>query len=154
MSINGSGGVRRSSIMVDVELEESGQWYGLDGAFEGMEVRLRSPHCDDFQRLQGSLQQKQRVFNASGEVDTVAIERIFRRAIGECLLIGWRGFMEDDGSDVAWSQSLATEIMRKQAYRKLSAKIAALVRKIQNDEEVDIAEEGKGSAPASDTTSA
>jgi hypothetical protein len=145
--------VSLSSIMVDVDEEQGGLWYPLDGICEGIEVKLRSPHCDDFQRGQGMLQQRQKVFNASGEVDTVALDRIFRRCVGEYLLIGWRGIAGEDGKALAWSTELAEEIMRKQVYRKLAAKISILVRKIVNDEEVERAEEGKGSGLESVTTS-
>jgi hypothetical protein len=99
------------------------------------------------------MQQRQRVFNASGEVDTVALDRIFRRCIGEHLLVDWRGIAGEDGKALAWSQEQAEEMMRKQAYRKLAAKVSLLVRRIANDEEVERAEEGKGSALASDTIS-
>ncbi len=142
-----------TSIMVDVAEEEAGQWYALDGICEGIEIKLRSPHCEDFQRLQGTLQQKQRVFNTAGEVDTVALERIFRRCIGECLLIEWRGLAGEDGKALPWSSEMASDLMRKQVYRKLSVKIMVLVRKILNDEEVERTEEGKESASVSATTS-
>lgn len=145
--------VRLNTLQVDVEMEEAGQWYPLDGICDGVEVKLRSPHCDDFQRLQGSLQQRQRVFSATGEIDTVALDRIFRRCVGECLLVDWRGLGDADGKAIPWNQELAKDIMRKQVYRKIGAKVAAIVRRIQQDEEVERAEEGKGSEPESDTIS-
>lgn len=145
--------VPTTSFEVDVDEEESGSWYPLDGILEGIEVKLRSPHCDDFQRLQGVLHQKQRVWNAAGEVDTVALERVFRRCVGECLLIDWRGLAGPDGKPLEWSAEMAADLMRKQTYRKFAAKVVAIARRILQDEEVERSEEGKDSAPASVTGS-
>lgn len=152
--VNGSERlVRLDTLTVDVEMETTGQWYPLDGICEGIEVKLRSPHCDDFQRLQGSMQQRQRVFSATGEVDTVALDRIFRRCVGKVLLVDWRGIADASGQEIPWSQELAEDLLRKQEYRKVGAKIAAIVRRIQQDEEVERVEEGKDSELEFDTIS-
>src|SRR5262245_16917661 len=154
MASNGSGPcVRLDTLTVDVDREQAGEWYALDGICEGIQVKLRSPHCDDFLRMQGHLQQQQKVFNSSGEVDTVAIDRIFRRCVGELLLVDWRGLGDEKGNKLDWSAELAADLLRKQKYRKLGAKIATLVRKISNDEEVERVKEGKDFAQASGTAS-
>ena len=155
MATNGkrAPGRRMSLYAIDVDAEEHGTWEALAAPLDWAEFRLRSHLCDDVQDWMAD--EGARVQKAKRNVDLTGREQatLFRRAIGEKVIAGWRGLLDDDGKAIEFSRELAREIMADRKWRHFANAIVDVVLAKARLEVEEKDEAGKASALSSDTAS-
>ena len=155
MTTNGKRppGRRLSLFAIDLESEEKGTWEPLASPLDGFEFRLRSLHCEDVQDYladQGAREQK---LNRNAELSGKAQAALFRRAVGERIIVDWLGLLDDDGKPIPYSRELAIELMTHRKWRHLSEAISLIVIERSRVRFEEDQAEGKASESSSTTAS-
>lgn len=145
-------GMKLSFFSANLEEEDEGRWEALAGT-EGVEFKLRSLHCDDVQDFIANETARMQKQKDSLELDGKTQSQIFRRAVGEKLLVGWQGLLNDEDEPEIFTRERAIEIMTERRWRRLSDAISLLVvnrSKVLFEDRADL---GKGFESSSDSVS-
>jgi hypothetical protein len=146
-------GRRLSLFAIDVEAEEQGTWETLASPLDCFEVRVRSLHCEDVQDYLADQGARDQRANGGKELTGKQQAMLFRRAVGELVLVDWRGMLGDDGKPLAFSRALAREILTERKWRHIADAISSVVIERSRLRLEEDAAEGKESEPSSVTVS-
>ena len=147
-------GRRLSLFAIDVEAEEKGTWEPLAPPFDCFEFLLRSLHCDDVQDWIANESAREQKLNRNVELPGKTQAMIFRRAVGEKLIVDWKGLLDDAGKPIAFSRDLARDLMVERKWRHFADAISTVVLEKGRLRFEEDAAEGKESASSSSTVSA
>jgi hypothetical protein len=109
--------MRLSTMKVDPELESKGVWVDFGEGFECLIARDQNP---EHRALLRRLMKKYRGFD---EIPEDRAREIDAKAMAKCIVLDWRGLLDDDDTEIPYSEGKAYEILVDPAYRPLVAKI-------------------------------
>ena len=142
-------GRRLSLFAIDVEAEENGVEERLPAPLDCFAFTLRSLHCDDVQDWIANETVRQTKLNRNAELPGKVQASIFRRAIGEKLIVDWSGLLDDARKPIPFSRELARELMSERKWRHIAEALSSIVlerARLRVDEE---SSEGKASESSS-----
>ena len=110
--------MKLSSIEVDPDKIEQGQWIGNIPEDGDLELKVRGLQNADFRRLQGKLVEAvPRAKKVGGRLDPDEQDRVTNQCLAATVLLGWRG-LEDDNGPIPFSKEKARELLMDPRYRR------------------------------------
>jgi hypothetical protein len=110
--------MKLSSIEVDPERIEQGQWIGNIPEAGDLQLKVRGLGNADFRRMQTKLTDAvPRARKAGGRIDPDEQDRIVSQCLAATVLLDWRG-LEDDNGPIPFSREKACELLMDPRYRR------------------------------------
>lgn len=101
-------GVRFSAFKTNEVLEDEGVWIDFGAGMQLKVARLGNQKCQDLvARLQRPHLKKMR----KGNLSQVEIDEIMRKAISECVLLGWENLLDEKDNPIPYSTEKAFELL-------------------------------------------
>ncbi len=110
--------MKLSSIEVDPDKIEQGQWIGNIPEAGDLQLKVRGLQNADFRRLQGKLVEAvPRAKKVGGRLDPDEQDRVTNQCLAATVLLDWRG-LEDDNGPIPFSKEKARELLMDPRYRR------------------------------------
>lgn len=89
--------------------DTEGQWFEYE---EGGEFLIARAGTSNFLRISDKHERPYRKQIARGQLGTDKQVEIMCKAMGEGILLNWRGISDEDGQDLAYNPDLAADVLR------------------------------------------
>ena len=107
-------------LKIDPAKQEQGAWVKDIPEMGEVQLLVRGLACSEFRKLQTQLiEQVPRSKRIKGKLDPDEQDRIMDVCLHRTILLGWKGFQNDDGSELPYSRELALTFLTDPAYRKI-----------------------------------
>jgi Na+/phosphate symporter len=112
-----------SEFATDIESEENGRWFELG---EGASIRLRSFQSKVSQDVREALEAPYLALKrANKAIPSAEQETLLIKQMAKAIIVDWKGFMDDEDQEVAYSVKVAEEKLT--SYREFRNLVARLV---------------------------
>ena len=137
-----------SSLKADLQRESDGDWVeclGLDGA----SVKVRSLHAPAYRIARDLLVQKMTRKYQGKPIPPDVQAKEFGRLYALHILLGWKGFYEEDGTETKYTPELAMESLTSPEFRKLFDAVEWAAAQVAETDVAFVEDAAKTSAPPS-----
>ncbi len=135
--------MKLSSIEVDPDKIEQGQWIGNIPEAGDLELKVRGLQNADFRRLQGKLVEAvPRAKKVGGRLDPDEQDRVTNQCLAATVLLDWRG-LEDDTGPIPFSKEKARELLMDPRYRRFREAVIWAASVVGEEQVADL-EEAQG----------
>ena len=126
--------VKLSSLKADRNKEREGDWIEAADIGKGVAFLVRSTNYAPFRFARDARFAKLARKHGADEIPDDDRAKALGELAVEHLLLGWKGFGEDDGSEIAFSPEKAEEILTDEAFRGLRGSVYLAAMKVGQSE--------------------
>jgi hypothetical protein len=126
--------VKIGEIKIDPAKQEQGAWVKDIPEMGEVQLKVRGTACVEFRKLQAQLiEQVPRSRRVRGRLSQEDQDSIMDACLHRVALLDWKGFQNDDGSELPYDRDLAKTFISDPAYRKIREAILWAASSVAED---------------------